>query len=116
MEFNGWVWFQMSALRGVRNSGGEIVSQITQISPFLKETSRIAGGPHLRESANRGSTVHVYSAVRFYMYVFVSLVFVLTVSAIYKPAQHTTTGWRTYKDSTTINYTCCKDLTCGLHT
>ena len=28
----------------------------------------------------------------------------------YKPAQHTTTGWRTYKDSTTTNYTCCKDL------
>ena len=27
-----------------------------------------------------------------------------------KPAQHTTTGWRTYKDSTTTNYTCCKDL------
>ena len=22
----------------------------------------------------------------------------------YKPAQHTTTGWRTYNDSTTINY------------
>ena len=36
-------------------------------------------------------------------------------SKCYKPAQHTTTGWRTYKDSTTINYTCCKDLACGLH-
>ena len=59
------------------------------------------------------------SAVRFYvapqrvvpcLYVFVSSVFVLTASATSRPAQHTTTGWRTYKDSTTINYTCCKDL------
>ena len=42
-------------------------------------------------------------------------VLVRSDSKRYKPAQHTTTGWRTYKDCTTINYgpinyTCCKDL------
>ena len=44
------------------------------------------------------------------LYVFVSLVFVLTASAT---SQHNTpqqVGVRIYKDSTTINSTCCQDL------
>ena len=51
MEFNGWVWFQMPVLRNSEVSatqGVRFVSQITQISPFLKETSRIEGGPQIK--------------------------------------------------------------------
>ena len=67
-------------------------------------------------NANYVQRTCIYSALRFYIATrrVVPCLFFLTASAIYKPAQHTTTGCRTYKDSTsdstTINYTCCKDL------